>query len=96
VILPHPSSSRAELGKWEQDYEDEDEFSMNIYESDKLLAEYLLFHYGTAEEALPYSFGPHSALHYAIRCVSECLDVRPPAGQFARARTWLCSGPFEL
>jgi putative 4-mercaptohistidine N1-methyltranferase len=48
---------------------------MNIYESDKLLAEYLLFHYGTAEETLPYSFGPHSALHYAVRCVSECLDV---------------------
>ena len=23
---------------------------MNIYESDRLLAEYLLFHYGTAEE----------------------------------------------
>jgi putative 4-mercaptohistidine N1-methyltranferase len=48
---------------------------MNIYESEKLLAEYLLFHYGTAEETLPYSFGPHSALHYAVRCVSECLDV---------------------
>jgi putative 4-mercaptohistidine N1-methyltranferase len=47
---------------------------MNIYESDKLLAEYLLFHYGSAEETLTYSFGPHSALHYAIRCVSECLD----------------------
>src|SRR5262245_60323632 len=47
---------------------------MNIYESDKLLAEYLLFHYGTAEETLQYPFGPHSALHYATRCVSECLD----------------------
>jgi putative 4-mercaptohistidine N1-methyltranferase len=48
---------------------------MNIYESDKLLAEYLLFHYGTAEETLPYPFGPHSGLNYATRCVSECLDV---------------------
>ena len=48
---------------------------MNIYESDKLLAEYLLFHYGTEEETLPYAFGPHSALHYATRCVGECLDV---------------------
>jgi putative 4-mercaptohistidine N1-methyltranferase len=53
---------------------------VNIYESDKLLAEYLLFHYGTAEEILPYEFGPRSALHFPVRCVSECLDVsRLPA-----------------
>jgi putative 4-mercaptohistidine N1-methyltranferase len=48
---------------------------MNIYETDKLLAEYLLFHYGEAEQALPYAFGPREALGYPQRCVSECLDV---------------------
>ena len=48
---------------------------MNIYESDKLLAEYLLFHYGSAEEILPYEFGPRGALEYPARCVSECVTA---------------------
>jgi putative 4-mercaptohistidine N1-methyltranferase len=48
---------------------------MNIYETDKLLAEYLLFHYGAPEEVLPYAFGPREALCYPQRCVTECLDV---------------------
>lgn len=48
---------------------------MNIYETDKLLAEYLLFHYGEDAEVLPYMFGPREALGYTARCVSECLDA---------------------
>ena len=48
---------------------------MNIYESDKLLAEYLLFHYASAEEILPYEFGPRSALDFPARCVSECVTT---------------------
>ena len=48
---------------------------MNIYESDKLLAEYLLFHYGSAEEILPYEFGPRDALEYPARCVRECVTT---------------------
>ena len=48
---------------------------MNIYESYKLLAEYLLFHYGSAEEILPYEFGPREALEYPARCVSECVTA---------------------
>ena len=35
---------------------------MNIYETPKLLAEYLLFHYGQDQEVLPWSFGPKDAL----------------------------------
>ncbi len=46
---------------------------MNIYESEKLLAEYLLFHYASADEILPYEFGPRGALEYPARCVSECV-----------------------
>lgn len=46
----------------------------NPYETDRLLAEYLLFHYGTPEEILPYAFGPSGALDLAVRVVSECLD----------------------
>ena len=48
---------------------------MNPYETDKLVGEYLLFHYGTQEEVLPWDFGPSSALGYPVRCVSECVDV---------------------
>jgi len=48
---------------------------MNIYESNKLLAEYLLFHYGAPEDVLSHADGLHGALGYPQRCVSECLDV---------------------
>src|SRR5258708_1705128 len=54
----------------------------NFYETERALSEYLLFHYGTAKEMLPYG-GPAEALFYPVRCISECLDV----GQLpARAR----------
>ena len=46
---------------------------MNIYESDKLLGEYLLFHYGSAEEIQPPAGG--DALFYPVRCVTECVDA---------------------
>ena len=45
------------------------------YESQQLLDEYLLFHYGTAEEILPYPFGPHAALNFPSRCVAELVDT---------------------
>lgn len=48
---------------------------MNPYESDRLLAEYLLFHYGSAEEILPYPEGLQAVLHYPVRCVAECVEV---------------------
>lgn len=54
----------------------------NIYETERLLSEYLLFHYGRAEDVLPYAFGPRDALGYAERCVGELLDpdgLGPPA-----------------
>ena len=46
----------------------------NIYESDRLVSEYLLFHYGSAREILPWPFGPTDALGFAVRCVGELLD----------------------
>ncbi len=48
---------------------------MNPYESDKLLGEYLLFHYAAPDEILPWDFGPAAAVGYPERCVSECVDV---------------------
>lgn len=47
----------------------------SYYESDDILSEYLLFHYGKEADILPYSFGPKEALEFPARCVSECLDV---------------------
>jgi putative 4-mercaptohistidine N1-methyltranferase len=47
----------------------------NFYETDRALSEYLLFHYGREDELLPWGFGPRDALHYPVRCVSECLDT---------------------
>ena len=41
----------------------------NIYESDRLLSEYLLFHYGDPSDILPYEFGPFGALDFPKRCV---------------------------
>ena len=47
----------------------------NPYETERLLAEYLLFHYGRDEEILPYPGGPAGALGFARRVVAECVDV---------------------
>ncbi len=45
-----------------------------IYESDQLLSQYLLFHYGEAQDVLPFAFGPRDALDFPLRCVRECVD----------------------
>jgi putative 4-mercaptohistidine N1-methyltranferase len=47
---------------------------MNIYETQRLVDEYLLFHYGTDAEVLPWTFGPSQALRFAVRTVNELLD----------------------
>ncbi len=44
-----------------------------FYESDRAVREYLLFHYGAADEILPWPTGPRDALDFPTRCVRECL-----------------------
>jgi putative 4-mercaptohistidine N1-methyltranferase len=69
---------------------------VNIYETDLLLNQYLLFHYGTAEDQFPYSFGPRDALFYPSRCVTEFL---PRIGHISRALDLGCAvgrSSFEL
>lgn len=39
----------------------------NSYESERLVWEYLLFHYGKGEEVLPWAFGPQEALDFPKR-----------------------------
>ncbi len=69
-----------------------------FYETERALSEYLLFHYGTPAQTMPWSFGPAAALGYPARCVSECLDTaRLPAR--ARALELGCAvgrAAFEL
>jgi putative 4-mercaptohistidine N1-methyltranferase len=68
----------------------------NIYESDLLVDQYLLFHYGTEEDQLPYQAGPRDALFYPVRCVSEFL---PAIGVIGRALDLGCAvgrSTFEL
>ena len=48
----------------------------NYYDSDRAVAEYLLFHYGTPEQVLPHGIKPSDALYFPIRCVTECLEAR--------------------
>lgn len=53
---------------------------MNPYETTRLLDEYLLFHYGSPAEVLPWPEGPRAALGFAERTVSELADFgRQPA-----------------
>jgi len=47
---------------------------MNPYETRKLVDEYLLFHYGTAEETLPWPGGLEDALGFAVRSVDLLVD----------------------
>lgn len=46
----------------------------DYYESEKILREYLLFHYGTAEDLLPWEFGPRDSIGFPERCVNETVD----------------------
>jgi putative 4-mercaptohistidine N1-methyltranferase len=69
---------------------------MNVYETDALVDQYLLFHYGEGEDQLPYPFGPHDALFYPIRCVTEFIAL---AGRVDRALDLGCAvgrSAFEL
>jgi putative 4-mercaptohistidine N1-methyltranferase len=72
--------------------------SPDFYESERALSEYLLFHYGTPAQVMPWSFGPVTALGYPARCVSECLDPARLPGP-ARALDLGCAvgrAAFEL
>ncbi|MDR3403799.1 MAG: putative 4-mercaptohistidine N1-methyltransferase [Chthoniobacter sp.] len=72
---------------------------MNIYETDQLLAEYLLFHYGEDNEILPWPGGPADALRYPVRCVTECFDLKHLLPPNARALDLGCAvgrSTFEL
>ncbi len=70
----------------------------NPYETERILREYLLFHYGTAQEVVGYLFAPVDALEYPVRCVTQCVDVSK-LGPNSRALDLGCAvgrSSFEL
>ena len=71
---------------------------MQIYESERYLNEYLLFHYGEASDVMAWDFGPKEAAGFAARCVSECIELSA-VGPEARALDLGCAvgrSSFEL
>ena len=71
---------------------------LNPYESAELLHQYMVFHYASAEEQFPYSFGASDALGFPQRCALEGPDYASlPKG--ARALDLGCAvgrSSFEL
>ncbi len=71
----------------------------NPYETERLLDEYLLFHYGSAEEIFPHPFGPADALDFPARAVRECVRFAALPAMNARALDIGCAvgrSSFEL
>jgi putative 4-mercaptohistidine N1-methyltranferase len=70
----------------------------NIYETDQLVSEYLLFHYGSPEIQMPWDFGPVPALNYPVRCVRDGFRLEE-LGEESRALDIGCAvgrSSFEL
>jgi putative 4-mercaptohistidine N1-methyltranferase len=67
---------------------------MNIYETDKLRDEYLLFHFGAPSQILPWPRGPQEALEFPARIVE-----RFSSGEVGRALDLGCAvgrSAFEM
>lgn len=52
----------------------------NVYESEQVLNEYLLLHYGSAGDQMPYAFGPQAATEFPARCARLLLDTAAELG----------------
>lgn len=70
----------------------------DYYESQDLLDQYLLFHYGEEAEQLPWAFGPWSAVSFPQRCVTETLDLKrlPPDARALEVGCAVGRACFEL
>jgi len=69
-----------------------------FYESDQALGQYLLFHYGSDGEILPFPVGPREALHFPERCVHQCVDKEalPPRARALDIGCAVGRSSFEL
>jgi 5-histidylcysteine sulfoxide synthase/putative 4-mercaptohistidine N1-methyltranferase len=48
--------------------------SGNVYETQQFVNEYMLLHYGTTEDAMPYPFGPRDAINFPTRCAKLLVE----------------------
>ncbi len=71
---------------------------MSVYEFPKLVAEYLLFHYGNADDVLGGMPGPRDAVGFAQRLVRELLDpsALPPDAHALDVGCAVGGSAFEL
>lgn len=69
---------------------------MNPYESPKLVAEYLLFHYGDADAVLGGLPGPREAVGFAQRLVGELLGKVPAEARALDVGCAVGGSSFEL
>ena len=68
------------------------------YETDRAVAEYLAFHYGSRDWKLPRGLGLRAALEFPVRCVTECIESKR-LPKIARALDLGCAvgrSSFEL
>ena len=70
--------------------------SGSLYESPKLLAEYLLLHYGSAEDVLGGMPGPSAATGFPTRLVRELLAPVPPDARALDLGCAVGASSFEL
>jgi putative 4-mercaptohistidine N1-methyltranferase len=63
---------------------------VNLYESDELLQQYLIFHYALPEQQFPYNFLASEAVNFPQRCAQEGVD-RSRLPRDARALDLGCS-----
>ena len=68
------------------------------YETEDLLQQYLLFHYGEPDEQLPWDFGPRNGLEFPARCIREGLDAAalPSTGRALDVGCAVGRASFEL
>lgn len=67
-----------------------------VYESDATLYQYLLFHYGTKEDILPWSFGPAKGWAYPADCASLLLRHVPELNRALDLGCAVGRSTFEL
>jgi putative 4-mercaptohistidine N1-methyltranferase len=70
--------------------------SGNLYETPKLVAEYLLLHYGTAADVLDGAPGPADAVDFPVRLVRELLATTATASRALDLGCAVGASSFEL
>jgi 5-histidylcysteine sulfoxide synthase/putative 4-mercaptohistidine N1-methyltranferase len=52
----------------------------NVYETEQMVNDYMVLHYGEAADQMPYAFGPHEATAFPQRCADLVLNTAKRLG----------------